>query len=94
MSISREDVQHVALLARLELTEEEIVTYTKQLNSILEYAETLNQLDTSEVPPTAHVLPLHNVFREDQVEPSMDQKKIVQNAPQEEEGFFRVPRIV
>lgn len=94
MNISIKDVEHVALLARLELTEEEKATYTQQLNAILHSMDKLQELDTSNVTPTAHVLPLHNVFREDVVKPSMDRDSVLQNAPWEEEGQFRVPKIV
>lgn len=94
MKISRQDVEHVALLARLELTEQEIEEYTGQLNAILEYAAVLEQLDTGDVPPTAHAVPLHNVMRIDEVRPSMSQAKVLQNAPDSEDGFFRVPKIV
>lgn len=94
MKISRAEVEHVALLARLTLTEEEINQYTEQMNSILEYAAMLEQIDTSSVSPTAHAVELHNVLRDDEVRPSMEQEKVLKNAPQAEEGFFRVPRIV
>lgn len=94
VKISREAVEHVALLARLELSEQEVETYTEQLNTILEYAAVLEKLDTSEVQPTAHAVPLHNVLREDVVRESMPQEKVLQNAPDAEDGFFRVPKIV
>lgn len=94
LNISRGDVEQVALLARLELTEQEIVLYTGQLDSILEYAEVLNRLDTENVVPTAHAVPLHNVLRDDQVKPSLAQEKVLANAPEVEDGFFRVPKIV
>lgn len=84
----------MAMLARLELSDAEVEKYTTQLNAILDYAQRLEALDTSDVQPTAHVFPLHNVFREDKVGPSMARGKIVANAPDEEDGFFRVPRIV
>ncbi|HUX46833.1 MAG TPA: Asp-tRNA(Asn)/Glu-tRNA(Gln) amidotransferase subunit GatC [Desulfosporosinus sp.] len=93
MTISREDVEYVAALARLELTEPEIQEYTEQLNSILDYAAMLERLDTDDVVPTAHAVPLHNVMREDQVGPSFNQEKALRNAPDGEEGFFRVPKI-
>ena len=93
MTISREDVEYVAALARLELTEQEIQEYTEQLNSILDYAAMLERLDTRDVVPTAHAVPLHNVLREDQVRPSIDHEKALRNAPDGDEGFFRVPRI-
>ncbi|KLU62594.1 aspartyl/glutamyl-tRNA(Asn/Gln) amidotransferase subunit C [Peptococcaceae bacterium CEB3] len=94
MKISRPDVEHVAMLARLELTEPEIEMFTEQLNSILEYAALLEQLNTDGVSPTAHVLPLHNVLREDVTQPSLEQERALMNAPDAENGFFRVPRIV
>lgn len=93
MTISREDVEYVAALARLELTEPEIQEYTEQLNSILDYAAMLERLDTDDVVPTAHAVPLHNVMREDQVGLSINHEKALRNAPDGEEGFFRVPRI-
>ena len=93
MTISREDVEYVAALARLELTEPEIQEYTEQLNSILDYATMLERLDTNDVVPMAHAVPLHNVMREDQVRPSINHEKALRNAPDGEEGFFRVPRI-
>ncbi len=92
--IKKSDVEHVALLARLELSEEEKELYTKQLSDILEHAQTLNKLDTENVPPTAHVLPLKNVFREDEVGDHLDPEKALSNAPDKEESFFRVPKIV
>ncbi|WP_019849897.1 Asp-tRNA(Asn)/Glu-tRNA(Gln) amidotransferase subunit GatC [Desulfitobacterium sp. PCE1] len=94
MKISREEVEHVALLARLELTEEELMTNTEQLNSILDYAAMLEKLNTDDIRPTAHAVPLHNVLREDLVKPSMDREKVLANAPDAKEGFFKVPRIV
>lgn len=93
MTISREDVEYVAALARLELTEKETQEYTEQLNSILGYAAMLERLDTDGVVPTAHAVPLHNVLREDQVSPSIRQEKALKNAPDADEGFFRVPKI-
>jgi aspartyl-tRNA(Asn)/glutamyl-tRNA(Gln) amidotransferase subunit C len=93
MAISREDVIYVAGLARLELTEQEIQEYTVQLNSILDYAAMLERLDTKDVAPTAHAVPLHNVLREDEVKASIKHEKTLRNAPDADEGFFRVPRI-
>ncbi|MCM1566206.1 MAG: Asp-tRNA(Asn)/Glu-tRNA(Gln) amidotransferase subunit GatC [Dehalobacter sp. 4CP] len=94
MKLSREEVEHVALLARLQLSEEEVELYTEQLNSILGYAEMLQKLNTDQVSPTAHAVQLFNVLREDEVKLSMSRDKILMNAPDEEDGFFRVPRIV
>jgi len=92
--ITRADVEHVALLARLELNEEEKELYTRQLGKILEYAAILQELDTTEVPPTAHVLPLHNVFREDRVSGHLPVEEVLANAPDREGNYFKVPRII
>lgn len=94
MKISRAQVEHVAKLARLELAEEEIATNTEQLNSILEYAAMLEEINTEDIVPTAHAVPLHNVLREDVIKPSLDREKVLANAPEAEDGFFKVPRIL
>ncbi|KKM09567.1 glutamyl-tRNA amidotransferase [Clostridiales bacterium PH28_bin88] len=94
MTISKKDVEHVALLARLELSEEEKEAYTQQLNSILGYMEKMNALDTTDVEPTAHVLAIHNVFRDDVDRPSIPREEALKNAPDQREGQFKVPRIV
>ncbi len=92
--ITKKDVEHVALLARLELTEDETAKFTEQLNAILKHAEALNQLDTTNIQPTAHPLPLNNVFREDIAKPGIPNKEALANAPEQEAGFFKVPKIV
>lgn len=94
MSISIENVQHVAKLARLNLNTEEEQTFTEQLNAILKYAEKLNELDTTDVPPTTHVLHLSNVMREDELRESLPQEKVFLNAPEEEDGQFKVPAVL
>lgn len=94
MILSREEVEHVAMLARLELTEEEKEAYTRQLNAILDFMQQLNELDTSGVEPMAHVLPLVNVMREDEVRPSLDREAVLAGAPDSDRGQFRVPKIV
>ncbi|MBZ4686690.1 MAG: glutamyl-tRNA(Gln) amidotransferase, subunit [Clostridiales bacterium] len=94
MRITKKDVEHVALLSRLDLTEEEKEAYTKQLNSIIDYMNKINELDTEGVEPTAHVLPIYNVMREDEVGESLDREKVLENAPEKENGQFKVPRIV
>ena len=94
MKISREEVEHVAKLARLELVEAEITTYTEQLNSILDYAAMLEGINTVDINPTTYAVPLHNVLREDEVKPSMEREKVLANAPEAEDGFFKVPKIV
>jgi aspartyl-tRNA(Asn)/glutamyl-tRNA(Gln) amidotransferase subunit C len=92
--IAREDVEHVAELARLDLTTAEKEQFIAQLNSILTYIEKLNELDTRDVEPTSHVLPMSNVFRDDEVRPSMDRAEVLRNAPEESHFFFKVPRII
>ncbi len=94
MKISVKDVEHVALLSRLELSEEDKTKYTKSLNDILDYMELLNKIDTSEVEPTAHVLPLKNVFREDKLKECLPKEKTLANAPEAENGCFKVPKIM
>jgi aspartyl-tRNA(Asn)/glutamyl-tRNA(Gln) amidotransferase subunit C len=92
--LSRDDVAHVARLARLALTEEELERYTVQLGAVLEHAADVEALDTSGVPPTAHPLDLVNVLREDVVRPSLDRDEVLAMAPEAEDGRFRVPRIL
>ncbi len=94
MKITKKEVEHVARLARLELTEEEKERFTRELNSILTYIDKLNELKTDDVEPTSHVIPIVNVFREDEVRPSHLREKVLANAPEEEETFFKVPRIL
>ncbi|MCS6861399.1 MAG: Asp-tRNA(Asn)/Glu-tRNA(Gln) amidotransferase subunit GatC [Abditibacteriales bacterium] len=94
MRLSREQVEHVALLARLELSEEEKERYMHELNQILEHFEALQRLDTENVPPTSHAIPMTNVLREDVVRPSLPREAVLQNAPDAAEGCFRVPRVV
>jgi aspartyl-tRNA(Asn)/glutamyl-tRNA(Gln) amidotransferase subunit C len=92
--LTKKQVEHVALLARLELNDEEKEKYATQLNAILEYVEALNKLDTKNVPPTAHVLPLKNVFREDKVCDHMPNDQAISNGPVTEGNYFRVPKII
>jgi aspartyl-tRNA(Asn)/glutamyl-tRNA(Gln) amidotransferase subunit C len=92
--ITKKDVEYVAGLAKLEFTEDEKEVFTKTLGDILEYAKQLSKVDTGSVEPTAHILPLTNVYREDRVEPSMDREKILKNAPEKLKGCFRVPRVI
>jgi len=94
MSISNNDVQHVARLARLNLTAEEEQLLTGQLNAILKYAEKLNELDTDNIEPTTHVLHVSNVMREDEVQGSLPIEKVMHNAPDEEDGQFKVPAVM
>ncbi|MFA9558412.1 Asp-tRNA(Asn)/Glu-tRNA(Gln) amidotransferase subunit GatC [Evansella sp. AB-rgal1] len=92
--ISKEQVTHVANLARLEFSEDEIEMFAKQLDDIISYAEQLNELDTTNVEPTSHVLDIKNVLREDKVRPSLDQKDVMKNAPDHSDGQFKVPSVL
>ncbi|BAL99157.1 MULTISPECIES: Asp-tRNA(Asn)/Glu-tRNA(Gln) amidotransferase subunit GatC [Caldilinea] len=90
MHLTSDEVRHVAELARLHLTEEEIERYAQQLSAILDYAERLQEVDTSGVPPTPYVLPLQNVMAEDIPQPSLPNEVALANAPDKANGFFRV----
>lgn len=92
--ITRAEVEHVAQLARLALDEQEIVSLTEELGAILDHAAQVSALDTSGVPPTAHPLPLVNVFRVDEIRPSLDRDEVLAAAPVAQEKRFRVPRIL
>jgi aspartyl-tRNA(Asn)/glutamyl-tRNA(Gln) amidotransferase subunit C len=94
MKITKEQVEHVARLARLEVSEDEKTTFARQLSSILTHIDQLKELDTAGVEPTATVLPADNVFREDEVRPSLTQEQALANAPDQADGFFRVPKIL
>ena len=92
--ISKQDVAHVARLARLGLTEEELERFTTQLAAVLEHAADIAALDISEVPPTAHPFPLANVFREDVPRPCLPRDEVLSQAPEVEDNRFRIPRIL
>lgn len=94
MAITRKEVEHVARLARLRLSEEEKALYEEQLSKILEHAARVTSLDTEGVPPTSHAIPVANVTRPDEVIPSLDREDALRGAPVPEEGHFRVPRIL
>ncbi|AIQ71031.1 Aspartyl/glutamyl-tRNA(Asn/Gln) amidotransferase subunit C [compost metagenome] len=94
MSITVHDVQHVAKLARLHLSPEEEAKLTEQMNAILQYAEKLNELDTENVKPTTHVLQVSNVMRDDVVKESLSQEEALLNAPEDEDGHFKVPAVL
>lgn len=94
MTVTIQDVEHVAALARLTLSEEEKITLTSQLNEILGYMEQLNTLDTSAVEPLAHVIDLPNVFREDVLRPGLTHEETLRNAPSSTEEFFKVPKVI
>jgi len=94
MVLSREEVLHVAKLARLSLKEEEVDLFTRQLNDILAYVAKLQEVDTKGIPPMTHAVPVYNVFREDEVVASVPRDEGLANAPAREEGAFVVPRII
>ena len=91
--ITVKDVEHVAKLARLELTEEEKELYTKQLGDVLKYVDQMNEVDTSNVKPMTQVIDFCNVMREDKVVQEISKEDLMANAPEEENGFFKVPKI-
>ncbi|MEW5801486.1 MAG: Asp-tRNA(Asn)/Glu-tRNA(Gln) amidotransferase subunit GatC [bacterium] len=94
MKITIDEVEYVAKLARLKLSDEEKGLFTQQLDSILLYMDKLNELDTTNVPPTSHVLPLENVMREDEMQPSYPTEKVLAAAPERDNDFFAVPRVI
>jgi aspartyl-tRNA(Asn)/glutamyl-tRNA(Gln) amidotransferase subunit C len=94
MGISRDDVAHVARLARLELTDEELDTFTGQLAAVLEHAADVEALDVHDVPPTAHPYELANVLRADEVRPSLDRGEVLAAAPAADDGRFKVPPVL
>ncbi len=96
MPLTRTQVEHIAELAKLRLSEQEIAKMTEQLSAILDYAERLQQLDTDAISPTASVVPLQNVMREDAVEPSLPREQVIANAPDKDDRgeFFRVRAIL
>ncbi len=94
MKLSREQVIAIAELAKLDLTEQEIEQYAEQLSAVLDYASRLEQLNTDDIPPTASVLPLQNVMREDVVRPSLPREQVIANAPAAIEGQFRVDAVL
>jgi len=93
-TISKKQVEHVAWLARIELTEDEKEAFTKQLNEILDYFKKIDEIDTSNIKPTFHVLDLVNVLRDDKIEPSLSKEDALKNAPQKEDSFIKAPKIL
>lgn len=92
--ITREQVAHVAGLARLTLDDGELEVFTEQLASILDHAEDVESLDLHDVPPTSHPYPLQNVLRADEVRPCLDRDEVLAEAPASEDGMFRVPPVL
>ncbi|MCP3891140.1 MAG: Asp-tRNA(Asn)/Glu-tRNA(Gln) amidotransferase subunit GatC [Desulfobulbaceae bacterium] len=94
MKISKQDVKHVAKLARLTLSDEELEVMTGQLDNILSYVDKLEELDTSNIKPTSHVFAVSNAFREDEVRESLTQDEAVKNGPRQNGELFQVPRVI
>ena len=92
--IDREQVQKVAYLARLDLTPEEEEKFTSQLSSILEYFEQLSELNTDDVPPTTRAIDISNITRRDELQPDVEREALLNEAPEREDDFFRVPQIL
>lgn len=94
MRLSQQQVEHIALLSRLKLTDEERERMTTQLNDIMGFFEQLGELETSDVEPTSHVIPMSNVLRADEVRPSLPVDDVLESAPERAGDTFRVPRVV
>ena len=94
MAVSRKDVEHIAELARLKFEEKELDQFTNELNEILTYVEKLNELDTENVEPLSHPIEGVNNFREDIVKPSIQREEALKNAPDKDEEFFKVPKVI
>ena len=92
--LTEEQVRHIAKLARLKCSDDEINEFTGQLGAILEYIAQLEEVDTENVEPLAHCLPIHNVFRKDEVRPSLSNEEALANAPQRDGEFFVVPKVL
>ena len=94
MSLTSEEVLHIALLARIGMTEQDVVKFQEHLSEILDHFQALQQLDTDGVPPTSHPLPLESVMRSDETAPSLSQEEVLANAPLADEDAFRVRAIL
>ena len=94
MKITKGEIEHIAVLARLSLSEEEKELFGSQLSSVLDYMEKLNELDTKDTEPTSHVLSLSNVMRNDTLRPSIPKDDALTNAPDHTDKFYRVPKII
>lgn len=94
MKLDRATVEHIAALARIGLTEEEIERMREQLSSILDHISSLQDVDTDDIPPTAQVIQLHNVMRDDVVQPSLPRELVLANAPNSEDGYLKVNAVL
>jgi aspartyl-tRNA(Asn)/glutamyl-tRNA(Gln) amidotransferase subunit C len=94
MAVTIKDVEHIAKLANLEFSDTEKTKFTQQMNQILDYVEQMNKLDTDKVEPLSHVIELSNVFRSDEVKQSVSTEEALKNAPEKDEQFFKVPKVI
>ena len=94
MKVTEQDIKTVASLSRLKIGEEEKSAVIEQLDKFLTYVENLQQIDTEKIEPTTYALPMQNVFRKDEVKPSLDREFALSNAPLQEDGYFKVPRVL
>ena len=94
MPITIKDVEYVAGLAKLEFSEAEKRKFAKELDKIIKYIDQLKEVDTENIPPTSHIIPMENVLREDKVEPSLSQEEALANAPDKKDGYFKVPKVI
>ncbi len=94
MALSRDEVKHIAQLARVGVTEEDVTRFQAQLSVILDHFQALREIDTSGVPPTAHTLPLANVERDDAPRPSFPTESVLANAPRKQDAFLRVRKVL
>ena len=94
MKISEQDIKTVASLSRLRIRSEEVQEVTAQLDKFLTYVENLQAIDTTQIEPTTYALPMQNVFRADDVKPSLERELALSNAPLKEDGYFKVPRVL
>jgi aspartyl-tRNA(Asn)/glutamyl-tRNA(Gln) amidotransferase subunit C len=94
MAVNRQDVEHIAELARLKFSEAELESFTHDMNEILTYVEKLNELDTENIEPLSHPVEGYNAFREDVVKKSIPHEEALKNAPSKDEDFFKVPKVL
>jgi aspartyl-tRNA(Asn)/glutamyl-tRNA(Gln) amidotransferase subunit C len=94
LALTRDQVLHIAHLARVGIDDADVDHFAEQLSQVLEYFERLGEVDTADVPPTAHTLALHNIWRDDEAGPCLEPEEVLANAPQQEGGFFRVKAIL
>ena len=94
MKVTKKDLENVAVLSRLRVPEDEQETYIQQMDAILTYMDNLSEVDTENVKPTTYALPMSNVFREDEVKPSLDREAALSNAPLKDNGYFKVPKVL